>query len=74
MLLSHTPLSCIIESKRDLANTLLSFTINPSISLQDQSTTTPMDIEVDTPKDQSSIYNINNSRELSVHSNTSFIA
>ena len=63
----------MVVPKRDLANMFFYFTINPLISLQDQFTTIPIDIKVYTPKDQSSIYNINSSKELLVHSNASSI-
>ena len=69
-LLSLLPPSCMVVPKIDLVDTFFPLTINSSTSLQDQSATILIYIEVDTPRGQSSVYNINNSRESSVHSNT----
>ena len=74
MLLSLLPPSCMVAPERDLANTLFPFTINPTNSLQDHSATTLMDINIDTPRGQSTGHKSNNSRESSVLSNASSVA
>jgi len=64
----------MVAPERDLANTLFPFTISPTNSLQHHFATTLMDINIDTPRGQSTGHKSNNSRELLVLSNASSVA
>jgi len=73
LLLSLLPLSCIVVPRRELGNTLHSFDtyilFNPEIY-----NTINMNMEIDTPRDWSTNSSTNNSREVLVQSNVSFIS
>jgi len=73
-LLSLLPLSCMIASERDLANTLFSFFSNPQSYQLESFTNQQMNIEINMPRGQSMSSSPNNSRELSIHSNVSSMA
>ena len=62
------------SAQKRFSDTLFPFTINPTNSLQDHSATTLMDINIDTPRGQSTGHKSNNSRESSMLSNASSVA
>ena len=64
----------MVVHKRYLVNILFSFTINPTNSLQDHSTTILINIDIDTHKGWSTSHKSNSSRELLVFTNTSSVA
>ena len=73
LLLSLLPLSCIVVPKRELGNTLLPFDtytlFNPEIH-----NTINIGMKIDTSRDLSANSSTNNSREVLVQSNVSFIS
>ena len=73
-LLSLLPLSCMVASKRDLANTSLPFFSNPESYWLESFTNQQMNIEINIPRGQSMSSSLNNSRKSSIQSNVSFMA
>ena len=59
----------MIVPNRDLANILFPFTIDISNNSRIPSTTVLMDIEINTPRDMSTLNSPNSSRESSIHLN-----
>ena len=74
MLLSLLPPSCMVVPNRESVNTLFSFNFSLLSDPQVHYSNMAIDMEVDTPRGRSINSSTNNSRALSVYSNTSSIA